>query len=574
MKTQCFAIFEGGGAKGLAHVGALKAAEARDLEFIGIAGASAGAIIAALVAAGFKADELYCPEPQRRASSLFGTLDWTSLLDKRRWGTFLELQRDFAALRGTPGVCTAYKAWRFKRRWMTELSRVFELKGFFLTDGFEAWLNNTLVQRLRLPSGNVTFGHLYEKTGKILKLVAVDVREKELVVYSNQHFENMPVARAVAASISIPFFFVPKDINGRSMVDGGLMSNFPAWLFEAERDELPPFIRTYGFTLVEAAAHVAAGRDLFDSLIEYAGLVVQAGVYGSQTLLNETVEFCHVLPITTRFGVLDFALSDEKKDALYGEGLNCANHFFQYRRVVDPAAVTAALKVLSEQLRALLGQELPNLRANIILPLSKDYLRVTYTYNMEDDADDRLRLKRNQTGTGDAWNEKRPIKTDMRQVRNGRVMRGLSKYDSALVRGDIVSLISVPVFRAEHDWEKLPHMRASPTAVLAFDCPEDILGEFERPEMSVFFQQSSILIGRLMHSEPLVEEVRMTIPLPEVPEVASQQPWQATGTLGNRMQERPKPAVFDNAFSEGLTGLGEKAVEAIRELGPEDGVQP
>jgi NTE family protein len=48
--AQCFAIFEGGGAKGLAHVGALKAAESRNLEFIGVAGASAGAIIAALVA--------------------------------------------------------------------------------------------------------------------------------------------------------------------------------------------------------------------------------------------------------------------------------------------------------------------------------------------------------------------------------------------------------------------------------------------------------------------------------------------------------------------------------------------
>lgn len=53
-----FGIFQGGGAKGYAHVGALKAAEQRGIRFVRIAGTSAGAIIAALAAAGYTADEL------------------------------------------------------------------------------------------------------------------------------------------------------------------------------------------------------------------------------------------------------------------------------------------------------------------------------------------------------------------------------------------------------------------------------------------------------------------------------------------------------------------------------------
>jgi predicted acylesterase/phospholipase RssA len=63
--------------------------------------------------------------------------------------------------------------------------------------------------------------------------------------------------KAVAASISIPFFFAPTAIESRSMVDGGLMSNFPTWLFDAERAAYPPFTRTYGFTLVDAAPDLA-----------------------------------------------------------------------------------------------------------------------------------------------------------------------------------------------------------------------------------------------------------------------------------------------------------------------------
>ena len=45
-----FGIFEGGGVKGLAHIGALAAAQQRGVNFTGVAGTSAGAIVAALIA--------------------------------------------------------------------------------------------------------------------------------------------------------------------------------------------------------------------------------------------------------------------------------------------------------------------------------------------------------------------------------------------------------------------------------------------------------------------------------------------------------------------------------------------
>jgi len=49
----CYGIFEGGGARGLAHVGALKACEERNIKFAGVAGTSAGSIIAGLIAVGY-----------------------------------------------------------------------------------------------------------------------------------------------------------------------------------------------------------------------------------------------------------------------------------------------------------------------------------------------------------------------------------------------------------------------------------------------------------------------------------------------------------------------------------------
>src|SRR3954467_8736055 len=53
-----FAIFEGGGAKGIAHVGALQAIEENALDIIGVAGTSAGALVAVLAAIGFDANDI------------------------------------------------------------------------------------------------------------------------------------------------------------------------------------------------------------------------------------------------------------------------------------------------------------------------------------------------------------------------------------------------------------------------------------------------------------------------------------------------------------------------------------
>ena len=52
-------VFEGGGVKGIGLVGAYSVLEERDYQPVNMAGSSAGAIVAALVAAGYSADELY-----------------------------------------------------------------------------------------------------------------------------------------------------------------------------------------------------------------------------------------------------------------------------------------------------------------------------------------------------------------------------------------------------------------------------------------------------------------------------------------------------------------------------------
>ena len=507
--ADCFAIFEGGGAKGLAHVGVLKAAELRGLKFLGVAGASAGAIIAALVAAGFKADELFDPGPSSPSASprVFAGTNWVDILGAGTWQEFKRLKAQAGKVlpaKGSPSLGTAWRGWRFKRKWGARLEAADKQRGFFSTAGFEVWFNGVLQAKLGIPSGAVTFDQLFKAANTIpLKLVSVDIEAQKLVTFSHSTSPDMAVAKAVAASISIPFFFAPTMVDGRAMVDGGLMSNFPAWLFEAERAASPPFIRTYGFTLIEEEAAVVLPPGTLQATLDYASHVLQTGVFGGQTLMNDAVEFFQIIPIKTRFKVLDFELTNAEKIELYGEGRQGADNYFNDHGVIDDAAVTVALKALSDDLRRRIGAPLPGLRANVILPVRQTHLRVAYSYNMHNDTDDRLLMLRSQTGSGEALAHRQAVSTNVRLIRAGNTIRGLTKYDTALVRRDLICLISIPIFKTDKDWGISADLRSDPRGILSFDCNEDILKSFNQSTIQHFFVEASIVIGRLLRGETL-----------------------------------------------------------------------
>src|SRR5690554_307498 len=71
------AVFEGGGVKAIGLVGALSVAERLGYRWVNVAGSSAGAIVAALVAAGYRAAEL---------EDIFRTTDFRMFRDPPAWG--------------------------------------------------------------------------------------------------------------------------------------------------------------------------------------------------------------------------------------------------------------------------------------------------------------------------------------------------------------------------------------------------------------------------------------------------------------------------------------------------------
>ncbi|XXM73774.1 patatin-like phospholipase family protein [Lysinibacillus sphaericus] len=197
-------VFSGGGVKGLALIGACQAIEERGLQLKRVAGTSAGAIIAALIAAGYKSTEM---------KNIMEEMDIKKLLDSN-------------ALISLPFI-----------KWF----RIYYRLGLYKGAALEDWIEQKLKAR-----GVYTFADLPEKS---LRVIASDLSNGRLLVLPDDLEkygiapQTFPVARAVRMSASLPYFFEPvklRSLEGTSLlVDGGVLSNFPMWLFDRENIKKP-----------------------------------------------------------------------------------------------------------------------------------------------------------------------------------------------------------------------------------------------------------------------------------------------------------------------------------------------
>lgn len=293
-------VFEGGGVKGIGLVGAVSVTEERGYRFENVAGTSAGAIVASFIAAGYQAGEM---------KEILDTLDYTQFKD--------EDTVDKIPLIGPA------------------LSLGFE-KGIYEGDFFENWLRDHLARK-----GVHTFSDLvideYKDEPKYryrLQVIASDISRGRLLVLPGDIEDygippdELDVARAVRMSMSIPFFFEPvalKHGSGKTsyIVDGGLLSNFPVWIFDEDVPD-PPW-PTFGYKLVEPdekRPHVIRGP--FTLLAALFSTMMEA----HDARYIDDHAFARTVPIPTG-GVrtTDFDISEDNRRMLFESGRTAAREF-------------------------------------------------------------------------------------------------------------------------------------------------------------------------------------------------------------------------------------------------------
>ena len=307
-------VFEGGGVKGIGLAGALQTLEERGYRPQNVAGTSAGAITAALLAAGYAADEL---------REIIVSLDYRQFQD-RAWEDKVPLIE-------------------------RSLSLLLDL-GLFEGERFYAWMKEMLEAK-----GVRTFADLVHPDfaddplyRSRLQVIASDVTTHELLVLPRDarklgiEPDELDVALAVRMSMSIPVFFEPVRVEnedaGRThvIVDGGMLSNFPVWLFDCEDGEAPEW-PTFGLLLVEPKPQVPVGERLPQprmtgsgarAVVEYVKALAQTMMEAHDRLYVEQANFARTIPIPTLgVGTTEFDLPRERALALYDSGRWAAEKF-------------------------------------------------------------------------------------------------------------------------------------------------------------------------------------------------------------------------------------------------------
>jgi len=169
-----------------------------------------------------------------------------------------------------------------------------------------------------------------------LRVIASDISRGRLLVLPQGiadfgiRPEDLNVAAAIRMSMSLPFFYEPVRLRNMKtnqvsyIVDGGLLSNFPVWLFDTA-GSIPEW-PTFGFKLVEpeeGTPHQVRGP-----------ISLLTALFSTMTQAHDAryikdADFVRTIPIPTLdVRTTDFDLSREKSEALYQSGRQAAERFF------------------------------------------------------------------------------------------------------------------------------------------------------------------------------------------------------------------------------------------------------
>ncbi len=310
-------VLSGGGVKGIGLVGAVVALMEAGYSVPRVSGTSAGSVVGAILAAAQRGNQL-TPEQVRELAM---NLPYRKFLDAEPMTYIPVLGAGWDLLNGS-GM---YKG-DFAHKWIGS-----QLKQLGVTTfGDLAFDDDELPPerryRLVVTVADVTLGQLVRMPWDYRRLYNLDPDEQ-------------PVADAVRASMSIPFFFRAAKLTSAAgltstLVDGGLLSNFPLDSFDRPDCKTPRW-PTFGVTLLPNLPQDNAKVIPALGPLQYFGgptlledLITTMIVGRDQAYLNHPWVSARVIRVdSTDVSFLDFDISLKQKEELFQRGYAAAEAF-------------------------------------------------------------------------------------------------------------------------------------------------------------------------------------------------------------------------------------------------------
>lgn len=308
---KCDVVFEGGGVKGIGLVGAVCELEKAGYAFVNLAGTSAGAIVASLLAAGYTGSEL------------------RDILMAADFASFRQV-KGLARL-GAPG-----KALHLLARY-----------GVYASDAFELWLSGLLAKKGKLRFADILTGDADPRYAYRFMAVASDLSARRMMIlpgaYADFHAgpECALIARAVRMSMSIPFYYEPVRLTDHAgaehlIVDGGLLSNYPVWLLD-DHSENPPW-PTFGLKFTGPGDDKGYAALPVSNIVDFAKSVATTAIDAHDntyvSVSRGDKQRTVFIPATVSVGgrektvnATDFDITKEEREALFENGARAARTF-------------------------------------------------------------------------------------------------------------------------------------------------------------------------------------------------------------------------------------------------------
>lgn len=312
--SNCIGVFQGGGCKALAYIGAYEEACRHGIMFSEVAGTSAGSIIAALIAMGASPGDLkrivynlnfmtIIPSPEKpKRKSLRKLLGLSKKCFLANWA----IDGYFKANELILGkFCTNLHEKIFKdciHQNIIESFGIYDSK--VLTKLLKGWFKDIF------GKSDPSFKDLIVD----LHVISTDLRDNSIKIWNKENTPNESIAKAVTASCSIPIFFTPVDDR---YVDGCVLSNRPDFIV----DDAPNYFRTLSFILKGQTADMETFQGYMGSLID---TVIQGAdkIQHKGTNVNEVVIDCEEV------GATDFDKMDKDRiDYLLESGRLAMRYF-------------------------------------------------------------------------------------------------------------------------------------------------------------------------------------------------------------------------------------------------------
>ena len=261
----------GGGALGISHVGVIRALEQMRIPVDFIAGTSMGAIVGGMYASGMSPDDM--------ERSLVGMNWWDVMKDK------------------TAREDMQYRRKRDDARYLMDIELGLKGSGLIFPHGLASGQKfNNVMQSMTVNAAGISdFSQLnipYRATG-------TDIKAGSLVVLTNGN-----LATAMRASMAVPGAFTPVIIDGRTLVDGGIVDNLPVDVARAMGADI-----VIAVDVGKLAAAKGAEKD-YQALGEILGRTYDIMRRPDQDRMGKTADIL-IAPDTSPFSASDFARAAE-----------------------------------------------------------------------------------------------------------------------------------------------------------------------------------------------------------------------------------------------------------------------